>query len=556
MTMLRQLHLTVLFFTPYIEASEAEVQEFGAKACDNSAATCLSDHNDDFSQNVNLLQHALVISPNMSTKVHIALDDRTRLDSLEGGYVQVDSGRNQEPHAPELENPCERFASWMVLGAVGFQMAIFYMVNFPDEDIRRYSYEIIGTSLDIFIGVLTFDAVNSYLKSCVSEEQLLMLSIVQMIVWVVLLQLVLLLLSGAADSTSPAPCEAILAQKANRKASHLARQAIMKMRGQTTEDALSPRDLFKTSSDDMTMNQIELDAKCFGGILAHIAGFAAMEVCVHLQSSEWFRTSPAHSLVVAPIVLATIALIFTITGYCRAFFIHNDGVVTHGEELWDEVTQEAENDMICLAISFALVNSLQFWILGELPHEKELMVSYASKGTLLEDLVVLSGASMLVVISIVVLYWMSLHTTHRRPLLVSVEMIAMCFAFMLLGAGKAAGHFAYGDAVLDEQRLDVKIIFALVLTVGSFVLIFTLDKIADRMSRGANMHQAVVKVILSQGLVVGLSWEQCFYDAILHVTTEPLSRMACSILLCAIVVPAYWWYVQPMIIFHRQVKGH
>ena len=48
----------------------------------------------------------------------------------------------------------------MLLGSVAFVMLLFYVVNWPDDDIRLYAWTIISTTLSIFTAVLAFSGVR------------------------------------------------------------------------------------------------------------------------------------------------------------------------------------------------------------------------------------------------------------------------------------------------------------------------------------------------------------------------------------------------------------
>jgi len=109
----------------------------------------------------------------------------------------------------------------------------------------------------------------------------------------------------------------------------------------------------------------------------------------------------------------------------------------------------------------------------------------------------------------------------------------------------------YLDPDIDEEAITTKTQLALALSVFAFLYALVLDKIGDKMIRGGKFHQALTKVMLSQGLMVGFSWEQCFFPAEENITRGPVSAMGCSLLLCVIVLPAYRWFVLPKIL-HAQ----
>ena len=45
----------------------------------------------------------------------------------------------------------------------------------------------------------------------------------------------------------------------------------------------------------------------------------------------------------------------------------DDGVVSRGEALWDEISEEAENESLCLGLSFAAIRSISFFAIGAMP---------------------------------------------------------------------------------------------------------------------------------------------------------------------------------------------
>ena len=48
----------------------------------------------------------------------------------------------------------------------------------------------------------------------------------------------------------------------------------------------------------------------------------------------------------------------------------DDGEKDEFEELWDEHCEDAENDVLGLALSFTAVSALRFWITGCLPNQE------------------------------------------------------------------------------------------------------------------------------------------------------------------------------------------
>merc|ERR1719421_894340 len=57
----------------------------------------------------------------------------------------------------------------MLLFSVAFVMLLFYFVNWQDDDIRRYSWSIISTTVSIFTAVLVFHGINEAIVAFLEE---------------------------------------------------------------------------------------------------------------------------------------------------------------------------------------------------------------------------------------------------------------------------------------------------------------------------------------------------------------------------------------------------
>jgi len=351
--------------------------------------------------------------------------------------------------------------------------------------------------------------VRAYGKSAgYTDKQMIGLAFVHMLAWIIILQVVTCILSGA--------WRTVLGLE-----------------------------------EQMRRKQRKIDVVCWCGMLAHVSGFASIQVCILLQHHGWFSLTPLHALSVAPLVMFGLWLMFFSSHLIRKFCIRtNKAVNEEGSDLWDWKTEDAENDIIALTLSFVFTNTYQFYLLGSLPEGEELMSASLSRPASLHSAYGMAGGSLalaLVVFATVVIVENirdRLHRTFVRQAEILIEISSMSLVWMLLSMWRGAVLYCHPDVKLESVLTKIR--HALFLTIVCFAVTILLDKIAD-MFRGCNEHDAMVKVILSLGMLVGFSWEQAFFGAVEEIMLTPLKRLAFTILLCTIVVPAYWKFIQPKI---------
>merc|ERR1712137_267212 len=86
----------------------------------------------------------------------------------------------------------------------------------------------------------------------------------------------------------------------------------------------------------------ELNLTCFSQMLAHMTGFAAINMFGTMQIKVAFMSaSPLHTLLVLPIGFFSLLIIFRGTDTIRNIVSGWDGEVDEAEELWDEEAEEA-----------------------------------------------------------------------------------------------------------------------------------------------------------------------------------------------------------------------
>jgi len=86
-----------------------------------------------------------------------------------------------------------------ILAGIAFQMMMFYIVNYPDEDVEYYAYRTIGFAISLFSALLIFFAANKSLSYYIFHDDHVNLPVAgaHAFFWFVLMNFLGGLLSGA-----------------------------------------------------------------------------------------------------------------------------------------------------------------------------------------------------------------------------------------------------------------------------------------------------------------------------------------------------------------------
>ena len=79
-----------------------------------------------------------------------------------------------------------------LFGAISPQLSLYYLTHHPDDDMRKYSYEIINATVSIFLAVLVFQSFNDMLETFFLEgkslEFVVLDDMLHLLVWFWILQ--------------------------------------------------------------------------------------------------------------------------------------------------------------------------------------------------------------------------------------------------------------------------------------------------------------------------------------------------------------------------------
>jgi len=467
------------------------------------------------------------------------------VDARGPGHGQKDI----EQHVPmfhDLDDTTDAVAC-MLLGAIAFQMALFYLVNSSKDSIQYYAYHIIGLAISIFTAVMVFDAIHgivqyNFMSPDSGDGLKVLITMLEVLFWFLVMQACSACFAGAVPWAEQLPA---------------------------TADA--PPGEERDRVQNMWL-QRKLNIKCWSGMLTHVTGFAAIASWERVQQSDPFSRNFWTAASVVPLGFVCIICMYRLAESVRTWIsMYGDGQVTHCEVLWDMVAVEAENDVVTLASSFITVQSLQFACLDVLPDKKgEVTEEMGVEHWGLDFAVLLILAAVMALATFFLFRLAAKIVSSRggddmktRLALIGVNYTSMTFAWSLYFAIKAGLHH-YGPG-LHPDGIIVKIILALSVSACTFGIIFLLDMLSNLQESGGLTQRAITKIILAKGLLIGFSWEGCFetaFHAISHRAGDWVTcvNLGLSICLCVVVIPAYWKYILPEVEmrlaqFERTGKG-
>lgn len=346
------------------------------------------------------------------------------------------------------------------------------------------------------------------------------------------------------------------------------------------------------------MDRVENNLQCFAALMAHITGFASISVWSTLQQLDGIKESPLYCFAVPPAALLVIFCIERITGAIRYKISMLDAEESVFERAWEEETVEAENDVMCLTVSFTCIQALRFLICGHLADDEGLNKTEDLKEMKPE---IFSCASWLIfagTVLIVFVFAFQIYAggeveeeeeedkeqvrneeqvrdedseefvTYNEEEEKNKSSGALKKRFktvvsLTTGMGFSWCYFFgvrwifYGwpfvnrpdDPTKPDMEL-VSILTALALSFGSFVAIILLDKLADAEWTNDDVDDAIRQTISRMGILVGFAWEQCFSESVLSIAAQSenphIFKMILALFSVALVAPAWKLYLLPM----------
>jgi hypothetical protein len=359
----------------------------------------------------------------------------------------------------------------MLLGMVAFVLALFYLVNCQDTDIRKYTWMIISSTISIFCAVLFYQSVCRIIIQCFLRAHIINSGQEDIVNFIMFFLLWLIL-------------EALL-----HAVSH------------------KPRTL-----------------KAVGSIGGHVVAFSAIFSFGDWQlTSDWFNGTWWQSLLV-PLFYGLLCAVLCIGSHkvrvrmtqTRGFAMHLGQSTEEDAEQWEDECIDAENDFVGLGLGFFATVALRFLVTGQRP-PKIMGEPKDTKDKMSTFYLALFGLFSAVFTVLASLY----HSKVRRlkeqgktgPLSLRFATVLQgFFAMTMAWCFLFAGEWAFVMIFHVRSPLMSKVYLAVVLSTVAVMAIFVIDCLMD--DRVGLHPRSLRQLVVAFGLMIGFSWEQSFDYAV------------------------------------------
>lgn len=450
---------------------------------------------------------------------------------------EEEEGEEGPASTTDLEVAC------MLLGAVTLVVSLFYLVNWPDDDIRYYTWSIISMTISIFSAVLLFHGISEmfeYLTASFSQWSMVVFHYIHCTAYFVAMQLVIGYEAGMigeegytqidldqekwtlADGMRAdyghelTPAQELRVRSHNGKRSHI------------QDDWGNEVPVVKRN---LAMEQRKRRMKCFAGLLSHLAAFATIDAGGVLMHTDVFSASPLMAFIAAATTSLLVIFYFWLSFKFRD--AHMKAAKQAGRQgrraaMCQEYVVDAENDIFALSSSFLLIQVIRFQISGllpdsegierpELPHDAAVVIHLFIVGLIC----VASSVAFSVIVS-----RMSMQQEEEEPgNILRLRILNTCMLFSGMGFAWCTLWGVRWICVIvsfiDMETMIGRIECALILCVFSGSCVMFLDVISDS-AKGSGFRSvlAIETLIEALALLIGFSWEQCFAHGVSVVSSR------------------------------------
>jgi len=301
-------------------------------------------------------------------------------------------------------------------------------------------------------------------------------------------------------------------------------------------------------------NPIHLTA--WGLMGAHVVGFMGADAFGTLQETAPWVDNVGMSVAALGVTVGAMCVGMWIALVFRSGIARMDNTVDANEIAWENQCLHSEEEFFAFTAGLVITQTCRFAIMGKMPHfhgpqfNNELSQIH-------EMFFVAMGFAVFTLITAAV----EMNTTNaswmvKRTVSIVQETSAMTMGWCLLFWGKWKFWYIMKEEIAEGDVMSAQMYMAVIFSGASFLFIFALDFLSDRMPSLDHCFRALIEAF---ELLMGLSWESCFMTAVAGATGSEFPNKYARVLasakicgfLCVLIIPAWLWHILP-----RGLKPH
>lgn len=470
--------------------------------------------------------------------------------SVAGAAIEVEAGESteepdesagKEDGAEDSKDPVDAAVAVMLLGSIIFFMCLFYLVNYPDHDIVCHSWQVISHTLSIFMAILLYTSFQAFM--CAVINHFMGRDLKAHIPMLFLYSIALCWLFGM----------------------HLQLRYYTKV---TIDSTLALDEKEREPAVGVMQDKLE----CWSKLMSHMTAFSFIHAG---ESSIELLAEKSTSLTVFVPVLLMVAffMLFRMVDVARGQsykrLSSND---TAALAIWEHVSEEAENDIAGLSVSFLLVEALNFVILSNVTTGVDSLSAHHATQPMSQILLMALAATVFAVLTILHV-WISARTLGIDKfevtegidpfrdyvrvrwwfILQAIVANGLSWCLQKLCVWVIAGTFSKFGIPFRPHSVAGSAVIALVTSLLAMLTIFVLDRIEDLEITGQVADSCTSTMICAIGILIGFSWEYTFDEAVEALATLSgegrgqwmpiILRLLLAIALAALIIPAWRLYI-------------
>jgi len=388
----------------------------------------------------------------------------------------------------------------MLMGMMAMSVSVFYLVNYPDEDIQQVTWTILSSTISLFCAVLIFSALKCIIELLLGERvglhshrlkpdgTLVVSSFVHFIMTFILTQVLV-----------------------------------------------------------VVHREQKFSLQAWAQIGGHITAFAAIDAFGNLMhysfSSTWLKG----------LLLLVLALfvMWGLSTFARCMRVWLEPKSKEKQIFFHEECDDAGCDSMSLAMGFLISLLVRQTTTGHLPP-----IHGSPRDKMWTEILQLFSWATAFILALVILTYLA-HDVLKESSAnrasywarLGQSTLSMSAGWCLLSWGQWFFWSSIGERMGEADKMEARMLMAIAFSVLVFAFIFIFDFIADRI----DFQSGVRALISTMALLLGLAWEAVFTLAIESICENyikhPAQYIYCELGLtfglCSVVLPAWVMYVIP-----------